>query len=467
MKIDILCVFALSLLSASLAAVVNEEVTRTVDASTAIVKVTTDIKVEGSGKEYPFYVPNSQASHVAFISAAAKGKKGKVKGQGYKVSAPVIDGDEKGYTKYTIFVGESSPTIRVKMILTDLLVPYPAEISQSDNQFVRFVDSHYFYSPYSTTTQKLVVKLASSTVESYTKHAPHVQKGSTLTFGPYKEIEPYSVSPLTVHYLNNKPFSKLTTTEIDIEVSHWGESSVEEIHELKHTGARLSGGFSRLDYQMKQQASTPSFNSLVAHLPTQAHSIYYRDQIGNISTSDMRLVDNGLELDIATRFPIFGGWKTQFYLGYSIPTANILSVDSDTGRYKVKFDLFPVFEDVWVGALTLKLALPEGASDVKVHLPEGAGEWEQSWSRRFTYLDSKLNGGRPVLILKGHNLVEDLESVAEITYTFNKARMLVEPFMLFLSFFALFALATIVSQMSAVGASEVSTSGGDDDKEGK
>ena len=103
---------------------------------------------------------------------------------------------------------------------------------------------------------------------------------------------------------------------------------------------------------MKQQASTPSFNSLVAHLPKQAHSIYYRDQIGNISTSDMRLVDDGLELDIATRFPIFGGWKTQFYLGYSIPTGNILSVDSDTGRYKVKFDLYPVFEDVWVGLLS-------------------------------------------------------------------------------------------------------------------
>jgi hypothetical protein len=111
---------------------------------------------------------------VAFISAAAKGKKGKVKGQGYKVSAPVIDGDEKGYTKYTIFVGESSPTIRVKMILTDLLVPYPAEISQSDNQFVRFVDSHYFYSPYSTTTQKLVVKLASSTVPRSEGQHPHL-----------------------------------------------------------------------------------------------------------------------------------------------------------------------------------------------------------------------------------------------------------------------------------------------------
>ena len=133
MKLDILCFFALSLISASLAAVVNEEVTRTVDASTAMVKITTDIKVEGSGKEYSFYVPNSQANHVAYISAAAKGKKGKAKGRGYKLSAPVIDDDHKEYTKYIIFVDESSPTIRVKMILTDLLEPYPAEITQSDN----------------------------------------------------------------------------------------------------------------------------------------------------------------------------------------------------------------------------------------------------------------------------------------------------------------------------------------------
>ena len=436
-----------ALAAVALSATVNEEVTRTVDASTAMVKITTDIKVEGGGKEYPFYVPTSQASHLAFISAWSKGKKGKK----YKVSAPVIDNDDSDYTKFTIFVGESSPNIRVKMILTDLLEPFPAEITQADNQFVRFTDSHYFYSPYSTTSQKLVIKLASSTVESYTKHAPHIHKGSSISFGPYKEVEPKSVSPMTVHYLNNKPFSKLTTTEIDIEVSHWGQSSVEEIHELKHTGAKLVGGFSRLDYQMKQQASTPSFTSLVAHLPAHAHSIYYRDQIGNISTSDMRNVDNSLELDISTRFPIFGGWKTQFYLGYSIPTGNILSVDSETGKYKVKFDLYPVFDDVWVGELTLKLALPEGASDIQVQIPEGAGEWEQSWSRRFTYLDSKFNGGRPVLILKGKNLVEELESVAEITYTFSKSRMLVEPLMLFTAFFSAFVVAILVGQMRTIG----------------
>ena len=52
---------------------------------------------------------------------------------------------------------------------------------------------------------------------------------------------------------------------------------------------------------------------------------------------------------------------------------------------------------------------------------------------------------------QGHNLVEDLESVAEITYTFNKARMIVEPFMLFLSFFAFFVVATVISRMSTFG----------------
>jgi Ribophorin I len=36
---------------------------------------------------------------------------------------------------------------------------------------------------------------------------------------------------------------------------------------------------------------------------------------GNISTSDMRLEDDEWELEVQTRFPMFGGWQTQFYIG--------------------------------------------------------------------------------------------------------------------------------------------------------
>lgn len=97
----------------------------------------------------------------------------------------------------------------------------------------------------------------------------------------------------------------------EVEVSHWGKLerlpfncsgymflsiaigniAVEDIYELKHAGAVLKGGFSRFEYQARRGAPSPSFRSLTASLPAQAHDIYYRDQIGNISTSGMTYTD--------------------------------------------------------------------------------------------------------------------------------------------------------------------------------
>jgi len=107
-----------------------------------------------------------------------------------------------------------------------------------------------------------------------------------------------------VHFLHNNPFAKFSSFIKEVEVSHWGNIAIEEIYELKHGGATLKDGFSRFDYQMKRGAQQQnSFRSLVAELPAQANNIYYRDQIGNISTSDMRTTaDGNLELEIQTRY---------------------------------------------------------------------------------------------------------------------------------------------------------------------
>lgn len=165
----------------------------------------------------------------------------------------------------------------------------------------------------------------------------------------------------------------------EVEVSHWGNIAIEELYELQHAGAKLKGGFSRFDYQMKRTAQSPSFRGLTATLPGKANNIYYRDQIGNISTSDMKTdADGDLQLEIQTRFPMFGGWKTQFYLGYSIPTENALFVDSD-GKYNLKFDFFTVFNDVWVEEMEIKVILPEGSTDISVNVPY---EVEQSSTKR-------------------------------------------------------------------------------------
>lgn len=66
---------------------------------------------------------------------------------------------------------------------------------------------------------------------------------------------------MTVHYENNNAFLTVTSLERAIEVSHWGVISVEEVIDLRHTGAILKGSFSRYEYQRDQNgvSSVKSF----------------------------------------------------------------------------------------------------------------------------------------------------------------------------------------------------------------
>jgi oligosaccharyltransferase complex subunit alpha (ribophorin I) len=78
-------------------------------------------------------------------------------------------------------------------VFTDVLEPYPAEITQKEPQYMRLRDSHYFYSPYTTETQKTTYKLASGNIESFTKLAPFTNKGASIQYGPYENVAPFSV----------------------------------------------------------------------------------------------------------------------------------------------------------------------------------------------------------------------------------------------------------------------------------
>lgn len=69
-------------------------------------------------------------------------------------------------------------------------------------------------------------------------------------------------------------------------------------------------------------------------LPASASDVYYRDEIGNISTSHLRVLDDSAEVELRPRFPLFGGWKTHYILGYYVPTYEYLY---NNGIY------FPVF----------------------------------------------------------------------------------------------------------------------------
>ncbi len=114
------------------------------------------------------------------------------------------------------------------------------------------------------------------------------------------------------------PFLAVRSLKRQIEVSLWGNIAVEDQIEVEHYGARLRGPFSRLDYQ-RGVGMHASVNSLKMILPAAARDIYYRDEIGNISTNHVRKLYDSVEVDIQPRFPLFGGWKTFYVIGYNLP----------------------------------------------------------------------------------------------------------------------------------------------------
>ena len=72
------------------------------------------------------------------------------------------------------------------------------------------------------------------------------------------------------------------------------------------------GEWSRLEYMADpRQHGIASFRQLSAVLPRSAHSLYFRDEIGNVSSSHVRHLRDKLEVVLLPRFPLFGGWSVR------------------------------------------------------------------------------------------------------------------------------------------------------------
>lgn len=99
-----------------------------------------------------------------------------------------------------------SPTIKVTAVFTDAVVPYPEEVTQLENQLVIVTDSHYFFSPYTTETQKTVVEHTGNGVESYTKLDPHTARAKSISFGPFTDIPAFSVRSATISFIDHNSF---------------------------------------------------------------------------------------------------------------------------------------------------------------------------------------------------------------------------------------------------------------------
>ncbi len=175
--------------------------------------------------------------------------------------------------------------------------------------------------------------------------------------------------------MNNKPQVYFTNVERIIEVSHWGNIAITEFYNLKNFGPSLKGEFSRISFGSQGYQDPVSaknaFRGIEAQLSYDAWGLYYRDEVGNISTSKAYRDDyqNKVKLALVPRFSLLGQWKSNWEIGYNLPTKNFLYHEGN----KFQMDniaLEYTLEKVIAENYDFKIILPEGAANVKVKIGE-------------------------------------------------------------------------------------------------
>jgi len=332
-------------------------------------------------------------------------------------------------------------TTRLKVTIgyVNLLKPLPEHIGQKDNQFSLYEGTRYFFSPYTTLRQSVRFVLASSIIKSYTKTGPVTVDKAKIKYGPFDTIEPFTSSPVMIHFQNNEPILRATTVVRDYEVSHWGNVRVSENYNMLNAGAKLKGPYeSQPMFQMHHVNHEPSaVRSLKAILPPNAHRVSYTDRIGNISTSNFRKGRKRSVLDINFRYPLFGGWKTDFEIAYDAPSSDFLRVSTeDPSLFVLNVSFSSPFKTPVTELMTTKIALPEGAYDIRLELPYEVDSIYME--KRFTYLDSSLFGGRPVQAFTKRNVVDLHTRYFQVYYRYNSNTIALKPILMCTTFFLLF-----------------------------
>lgn len=329
---------------------------RLVDLASQLVKINTQLVFENTGNDNVRYVlialDEAHAKTLSYINAIlVEPNKGGVKP--LKLVETQVQGHEKSSNHFyridlkTPLSAGKTVTITLESIHTHYLEPFPREITQKERQLVKYSGNHYILSPYSILKQKTTVNLSARNVENYSRLKPVTQSDTTLNYGPYENIPAFSYDPMVIHCENNTPFLTVRNLQRQIEVSHWGNIAIEETIDLEHTGAILKGSFSRYEYQRESGSGVSSVKSFKTILPASASDAYYRDDIGNISTSNMRVMSDAVELNLRPRFPLFGGWKTHYVVGYNVPSYEYLYNSGDQYILKIRF-IDHIFDDMIV-----------------------------------------------------------------------------------------------------------------------
>lgn len=350
---------------------------------------------------------------------------------------------------------DDTVTISLNAILAYQSRPLPVQIEQRDPQFLVWeTNSTLVDSAYPSDVERIKIRSPTPQIlthgdvpKAYTRDSDVTKSGATLTLGPFHAV-PATIgtgkvaeqAPFYVHYESRDPIIGIRTLRRAAEVSHWGSNlNIQDEVALMNDGAELKGQFSRLAHQQsKYHATKPAqvLSEFTLRLPPSAHSVYFYDIVGNVSTSHFRpgspaasvggkrnsrrVVDSVLEL--RPRYPVLGGWNYSFTVGWDSPLNEALRSDVATGKQVLAVPFLTAMKDVVVGQEEFRVVLPDGATDVEVFAPFPVDSIEHSLVK--TYLDTT---GRPVVTITKSVVTENHAQPVYITYNYPLSAQLQKP----------------------------------------
>ena len=422
--------------------------TRNVDLTSQIVKVKTEFELKNYGKEdvshFVHAMSAEEAKRLSWMVAFETGKESSK----FRLSRVKVKGAPDDLVFHKVeFLNLLSPDALIKITVdyavTQQLALHPKEITQTENQLVIYYGFANVPSAYPVVKETCAYKIGSTKPMDYTKVEPSKFAGDKVTYGPYESSQPYAKKYISIHYENNSPFMVATSVERIIEVSHWGGVlSVEEHVEIVNKGAKLKGSFSRLDFQLDRRGGRqPVVKSFKTILPPATQDIYYRDEIGNISTSNVYPRSDRVEVELRPRFPLFGGWRTNYVLGYNVPSSGFLYHEGSNYALKMKL-MDRLFDNAVVEKLRVKIILPEMSKNIKLVTPYSVKRLPDEVHK--TYLDTV---GRTVIVLEKENLINNHIQTFTLYYEFDRIYLLREPLMVVAAFGILFLAAIILFRL--------------------
>jgi len=353
--------------------------------------------------------------------------------------------------------------VKISAVLGNAYEPLPKKKELLERQWLIAEDSMRICSPYAVLDQTTVLKTKDNKIVTLEPQADDSKPSEgTYTYGPFKNTPAkYNEGTIRMHFRNLKHQCYFTNVDREVEVSHWGNIAVVEKYNLKNGGAELKGHFNRIPFMIMKQNKqrgrrgdslddgiVGGVDLLPAVLPRTAHDIDYRDHIGNISTSFARQDRQGyVYVEIKPRYPILGGWGSDYELYYNMPLKGTLkAAEDDSSLYVLNVTFAHSFPSIYAQKIETRIVLPEGAHDIKLQAPQLL---DSNVTHKFTWLDYSWEG-RPVLQFTVDNFYIPekfmLTHKFQVLYRFSKMNMIREPLWLTFFFFLIFFIYLVGSR---------------------